>query len=110
LLGIDDHAAMAQLGTNTAVAIGFEFVADRDHGDDDRGVVDRQRPDVVVGRARKAHQPASFGDGEAMGPVITDVFALLDRGALFKAPFRNSISSACRPTMRSRAAIFASYS
>ena len=47
-------------------------------------------------------------DGEAAGPVMTDVLALLGRGALFRAPFRNSISRACRPTRRSSAAIFAS--
>ena len=31
----------------------------------------------------------------------TDVLALLGRGTLFSAPFRNSISRACLPTMRS---------
>ena len=41
---------------------------------------------------------------------MTDVFAFLGRGAFFRAPFRNSISSACRPTIRSNAAILASYS
>ena len=45
-----------------------------------------------------------------MGPVMTDVIALLGRGAFFSAPFRHSISSACLPTMRSSAAILASYS
>ena len=40
----------------------------------------------------------------------SDVFAFLGRGAFFRAPFRNSISSACRPTIRSNAAILASYS
>ncbi|MER9312683.1 hypothetical protein NKI51_25805 [Mesorhizobium australicum] len=39
------------------------------------------------------------------GPVITDIVPLLGRGALFRAPFRNSISKACRPTSRSSAAI-----
>ena len=38
------------------------------------------------------------------------VLALLGRGTLFSAPFRNSISRACLPTMRSSAAIIASYS
>jgi hypothetical protein len=51
--------------------------------------------------ARQAHQMASLGDGETtMGPVMTDVIALLGRGAFFSAPFRNSISSACLPTFR----------
>jgi hypothetical protein len=45
-----------------------------------------------------------------MGPVTMEVLALLGRGACFKAPFSNSISSACRPTIRSSAAILASYS
>ena len=44
------------------------------------------------------------------GPVTTEVIALLGRGACFKAPFSSSISSAWRPTIRSRAAILASYS
>src|SRR5262249_30664272 len=41
---------------------------------------------------------------------MTDVFTFLGRGAFLRAPFRNSISSAWRPTMRSNAAILASYS
>jgi hypothetical protein len=44
------------------------------------------------------------------GSVYSDVLALLGRGTLFSAPFRNSISRACLPTMRSTAAIFVSYS
>jgi hypothetical protein len=36
---------------------------------------------------------------------MTDVVALLGRGAFLSAPFKNSISSACLPTMRSSAAI-----
>jgi hypothetical protein len=42
--------------------------------------------------------------------VITHVGALFGRGAFFKAPFRNSIFNAWRPTKRSKAANFASYS
>jgi hypothetical protein len=79
-------------------------------GGDDPGVVSFHRRRVVIGRAWQSHQTASFGDGDAVGPVITDVIALLGRGAFLSAPFRNSISSACLPTMRSSAAIFASYS
>jgi hypothetical protein len=44
-----------------------------------------------------------------VGPVTTEVVALFGRGACFKAPFNSSISRACRPTNRSRAAILASY-
>src|SRR5215831_9260811 len=110
LLGIDENAAMAQLGANPAIAVGLELIADRDHVRDDLGVISLQRRRVVKGGARQAHQAASFGNGEAMGPAVTDVVALLGRGVLLEAPLKNSISSACRPTMRSRAAIFASYS
>ena len=40
LLGIDDYAAMAQLGANSAIAIGFKLIADCHHGRDDQyGVV-----------------------------------------------------------------------
>ena len=58
--------------------------------------------------ARDAHQPASFCDGDATGPVMTDVVALLVRGTCFRAPFKNSISNACLPTSRSSAAMRAS--
>jgi hypothetical protein len=81
---------------------------DREHRLNDHGVVDR--PLRLIGRARHSHQPASFGDGEATGPMTTDVVPLLGGGALFRAPFRNSSSRACLPTSRSRAAIRASYS
>jgi len=70
----------------------------------------RERQHIIESGARQSHQTASFADGKTSGPLMTDVVALLGRGTFFDAPFRNSISSACRPTMRSRAAIFASYS
>src|SRR5262249_6015287 len=98
LLGIDENAAMAQLRANPAIAIGLELIADRDHVRDDLGVISLQRRRVVKGGARQAHQAASFGNGEAMGPAMTDVVALLGRGVLLEAPLKNSISSACRPT------------
>src|SRR5262245_20003346 len=41
---------------------------------------------------------------------MTDVVAFLGRGAFLSAPFRNSSSRAWRPTIRSNAAILASYS
>src|SRR6185312_2533861 len=65
---------------------------------------------IVEGGSGQTHQPTSLRDGETAGPATTDVVSLLGRGALFRAPFRNSISRACRPTMRSSAAILASYS
>jgi hypothetical protein len=41
-LGIDDYAAMAQLSANPAIAIGFELIADCDHGGDQRSSVCRE--------------------------------------------------------------------
>ena len=110
LLGIDDHPSMTELSANPAIAIGLKLIADRRDIGDDLSVVSLHRWCVVIGRTRQADQAASFGDGDAVGPVKTDVLALLGRGMLFSAPFRNSISRACLPTIRSSAAIFASYS
>jgi hypothetical protein len=81
-----------------------------EHRLDDRSVVDRLLWAIIVGRSSDTHQPASFGDGDAAGPVMTDVVPLLGRGAFLRAPFRNSSSRACLPTSRSSAAIWASYS
>jgi hypothetical protein len=76
----------AQLGANPAIAIDLELVANRHHGRTDLGVIGSARRRVIVGGARQTHQTASFGDGEAMGPVMTDVFTLLGRGARFAMP------------------------
>src|SRR6266576_1134736 len=92
------------------IAIGFELVANRFHLRNDAQVARAGIGHVVKSRATNPHQPASFCDGDAAGPAMTDVFTFLGRGAFFRAPFRNSISSAWRPTMRSNAAILASYS
>ena len=64
-----------------------------------------------VPRPRSASTSVFTGPvSQLTGPVMTDVVAARGRGAFFSAPFINSISSAWRPTIRSRAAIFASYS
>jgi len=39
LLGIDDDAAMAQLGSNPAVPVSLELIADCDYSRDDLGVI-----------------------------------------------------------------------
>src|SRR5271169_3737894 len=39
-------------------------------------IVSFHRQCVVIGRARQAHQTASFGDGDTIGPAMTDVVAL----------------------------------
>src|SRR5512134_587546 len=110
LLGVDDDPLMPQLGADPPITVTFELLADRRDPRDDLGVVGLDGWGVVESGAWQTHQTASFADGEATGPVITDVVALLARSAFLDAPFRKSISSACRPTRRSRAAIFASYS
>src|SRR5882724_7086547 len=110
LLVVRDDALLPQGGLDTAPSIGFELVAGRSDRLDERSIIDRPRRSIVIGRACDPHQPASFGDGQTGGPAITDVGALLGRGALRNAPFRNSSSSACLPTSRSRAAILASHS
>src|SRR5262249_25015460 len=110
LLGVHDNATMTEFGVNTPIAIGFEFVTNRLHLRNDSQIARMNVGYVVKRRATNPHQPASFWDGDAAGPAMTDVFAFLGRGAFFRAHFRNSISSACRPTIRSNAAILASYS
>src|SRR5512147_1982357 len=110
LFGVDDDPLMPQLGADPPIAVAFELLADRRDPRDDLGVVGLLCRGIVEGGAWQTHQTASVADGETSGPLITDVLALLCRGAFLDAPFRNSSSSAWRPTRRSRAAIFASYS
>src|SRR5579864_3751978 len=110
LLAVDDYALVAKRRPHTAIAVALEFVADRTDPDDNVARRERNQRSVIEGGAWQAHQLASPADGDATGPVTTEMVALLGRGACFKAPFNSSISSACRPTIRSRAAIFASYS
>jgi hypothetical protein len=113
LLAVDDKTLAAQLGADPPIAVSLELIADNDDFRDEFDVAHRCGRHIIESGAiesgaRQSHQTASFADGKTLGALITDVVALLGRGAFFSAPFRNSISSACRPTMRSRAAIFAS--
>ena len=82
---------MTELSANPAIAIGSKLIADRRDIGDDLSVVSLHRRCVVIGRTRQAHQPASFGNGDAVGPVKTDVLALL--GTRFRGPV-------CRPYVR----------
>src|SRR5215213_5471750 len=110
LSAVHHDALMAQSRADTAIAVTLEFIADRPDPDENftrRGGDGRS---IVIGRACQTHQFAPPADGDTTGPVTTEVVALLGRDACFKAPFSISISSACRPTIRSRAAILASYS
>src|SRR5262245_44073589 len=79
---------VAQLSADPAIAVGLKLVADRHHGRDDLGVIDFARRRVIKSGARQAHQSASFGDREATGPVMTDVVALLGRGAFSTPPLK----------------------
>src|ERR1700761_4959233 len=65
--------------------------------------------DALIWRAGRAHMQAP---GCWATPAIEklEVVPLFGRSACLRAPFSISISSACRPTIRSRAAILASYS
>jgi len=85
-LAVDDDPLVAQRGADATIAVAFELVADRAHARDDFSLVGRCGRHVVERGARQAHQPASLGDGETPGPVITDVAALLVRAALADAP------------------------
>src|SRR3954454_18808590 len=107
LLAVDEMALVPQLGGDTPVAVGLELRADRLDVGDDLGIP-IGRALTVVGRPSDAHQPASLSNGETAGPAITDIGALLDNRPCCRAPFKNSISSACRPTIRSRVEILAS--
>src|SRR5512144_3312303 len=79
-LSVDDHPLMPQLGTDAPIAVALELLADREDARDDLGIVGLLCRDVVERRAWQTHQTASFADGKATGPVMTDVVALLVRG------------------------------
>ena len=107
---VHHHALVPQRRPDAPVAVALELVADRaDPGED---LVRRHRERAAHRRRLIARGPSArtLCDGDAAGPVTTEVVPLLGRGACFKAPFSSSISSACRPTSRSSAAIRASYS
>ena len=83
LLGIDDVAAVAQLGADAAVAVAFELVGDGPDLRDDLGVGQPGLRRGVEGGARQTHQRASPFDGEPAGPLVPDVGTFLGAGALF---------------------------
>ena len=80
---VHDDAPEPKRGLDTAPAVGFEFVADGTDGLDEGRVVQLRSRQVVIGRARDPDQPASLCDGQAAGPVITDVGPLLGNRAFF---------------------------
>ena len=55
LLGVHDHAAMAEFGANAPVAIGFELVANRFHLGNDSRVARASVGRVIEGRAGDPH-------------------------------------------------------
>ena len=87
LLGIDDMAAVAELGVDTAIAVALELVGDRPDLGDGLQVGRSAFRRGVIGGARQSHQCAPPFDGEAGGPVIADVVALFGAVAFFRAPF-----------------------
>src|SRR5262245_30607548 len=108
LLVIDDMALGTQLNSDTPVAVGRPLSADLLDAFDERRLEQLPLRLVIECRACEAHQTASFLDGEAGGPAMTDVVALLAWAAAREASFRNSFSSVSLPTSRSRAAMRAS--
>jgi hypothetical protein len=110
LLGVDEVATVAELGADPAVAVALEDVGDRADLRHDLGIGRFALGCGVEGGAWQSHQRTSPLDGEAPGPLVADVGPFLGNRAFFGAPFRNSISSAWRPTSRSSAAIRVSYS
>ena len=86
LLGIDDMAAMAELGADAAVAVALEVVGDRADLRDDLGVGRLCLRRGVEGGAWQTHQRAPPFDGEAAGPLVTDVGPLLGDRCVFLSP------------------------
>ena len=104
LLVVHDHALLPQRGSNTAPAVGLELVADGADRLDDRGVVERRRP---AHRSRSSARSPSAGilrrRRDPAGPVITDVVALLGRGAFREPPLETPARApACRQAARAR--------
>jgi hypothetical protein len=77
LLGIDDMAAVAEFGADPAVAVALEGVGDGADLRDDLGIGRFPVGRSIEGGARQAHQRAPPFDGEAGGPLVADVGALL---------------------------------
>src|SRR5438876_9895574 len=109
LFVVDDDSVVDQLSGHTPIAVARPFCADLLDAFDEPSLLDRLACRlVVVGRPCEPHQPASFTDGEATGPLTTDIVALVGGRASREAPFRNSFSNASLPTRRSSAAMRAS--
>jgi len=81
-LGIDDVAAVAEFGADAPVAVAFEVVGDGPHLRDDLLVGRLKAGCGIVAGAWQTHQRAPPFDGQATGPVITDVGPLLGNRAL----------------------------
>jgi hypothetical protein len=110
LLCVHHQAAVAQLGVDAPIPIGGIFFGDRRDLGQYSPFVGRRRRSRIEAGTRDLHQLAPPFDGDAFGPVIADPGTFLGKAAFFTAPFRNSISSAWRPTSRSSAAMRASRS
>src|SRR5690349_2587246 len=108
---VDPQAVATELGGDAPIAVSRELGADVADPLDDRRIPDRlSRRLLVVARAREAHKLASSRDGEAIGPLTIDVLPPRADRLLLETPLKKSSSMVSRPTIRSRAAIFASYS
>src|SRR5208282_1505863 len=79
LLAVHHDALVAQRRPNAPIAVTLELVADRADPGDKLGGLQRNRRYIIKGGTRQAHQLAPPADGDATGPVTTEVFALLGR-------------------------------
>jgi hypothetical protein len=94
LLGVDEEAAVTELGIDAAVAIALERVGDGPDLRDDLLVPALALGFGVETGARDAHQFAPPPDREAVGPTVTDVGAPFRQGPERMPLLKNSISSA----------------
>jgi hypothetical protein len=79
LLVVHGPALLAEGRLHSPPTVGFKLVLDGVHRLNEGGVVACSYGSIVVGGARDPHQTASFRDGEAAGPAMTDMGALLGR-------------------------------
>jgi hypothetical protein len=99
LLAVDDKTLVAQLGADPPIAVSLALVADDDNFRDELHVAYRCGRQIIESGARQSHQTA-FRGRKVLGAADDGCSrASRPRCVFFSAPFRNSISSACLPTM-----------
>src|SRR5690348_1292206 len=100
-LPINQCSFGTQLRRHAPVAVSLKLAPDRVHALDERGLIQLTERLFVKSASGQLHHAASFGNGEASGPVITEGLASLGVREACEAFLRRSFSSASRPTIRS---------